>query len=215
MKQVFVLQNQHNQFLNKQGEWCDGREAKTLYNTEFKDEAINQQFEVSSKDYTLRVTLLRCKLDERRIPQIPSDNLPDAMEMPIEPACAADEPSALDEEPLALDEEPSALDEEPSALDEKSSALDEEIPAQDNEPQASLLDDLLVEEPSVQDKEPSAVSEEPLSSTEEAEAIVETVVAEVSTVADMFVGHDEVGAANDAPTPEGFGLESAQPQTEE
>lgn len=89
MKQVFVLQNQNKQFLNKQGEWCDGREAKTLYNTEFKDEAINQQFEVSSKDYTLRVTLLRCKLDERRIPQIPSDNLPDAMEMPMEPASEA------------------------------------------------------------------------------------------------------------------------------
>lgn len=196
MKQVFVLQNQNNQFLNKQGEWCDGREAKTLYNTEFKDEAINQQFEVSSKDYTLRVTLLRCKLDERRIPQIPSDSLPDAMEMPIEQAS-----DASDEEPSAFGEEPSAQNEEPSA--------------QDNEPQASLLDDLLVEEPSAQDKEPSAVSEEPLSSTEEPETIVEAVVAEVSSVADMFGGHDEVGAANDAPKSEGLDLESVSPQSEE
>ncbi len=147
MKQVFVLQNQHKQFLNKQGEWCDGREAKTLYNTEFKDEAINQQFEVSSKDYTLRVTLLRCKLDERRIPQIPSDNLPDAMEMPAEPApAAAEEVSPPDEEP---------------------------------------------------------------------EPIVESVVAEVSTVADMFGGHEEAGAANDAAKPENLDPEVFQPQLEE
>ncbi len=160
MKQVFVLQNQHKQFLNKQGEWCDGRDAKTLYQTEFKDEAINQQFEVSSKDYTLRVTLLRCKLDERRIPQIPSDNLPDSMEMPVEPAPAAAE----------------------------------EVSQPNEEPQASLLDELAVEEP---------------------EPVVEAVVAEVSTVADMFGGHEEAGAANDAAKPENLDPEVFQPQLEE
>jgi hypothetical protein len=196
MKQVFVLQNQHNQFLNKQGEWCDGREAKTLYNTEFKDEAINQQFEVSSKDYTLRVTLLRCKLDERRIPQIPSDNLPDAMEMPIEPASDA------------ADEEPSAANGEPSVLD--------------IEPQASLLDELPLEEPSADVQEPSALNQQPSAFNQEPvvlngepETIVEAVVAEVSTVADMFAGQDDVDAANDAPKSEDLELESALPQTEE
>lgn len=179
MKQVFVLQNQDKQFLNKQGEWCDGREARTLYNTEFKDEAINQQFEVSSKDYTLRVTLLRCKLDERRIPQIPNDNLPDAMEMPVEPA---------------VSEGPSGSDEEPTDLE--------------HGPQASLLDELPLGEPSASYEEPSASYEEP-------ETIVEAVVAEVSTVADMFVGQDDVGAANDAPKSEVLEPDEAQSQTEE
>ncbi len=129
MKQVFVLQNQDKQFLNKQGEWCDGREARTLYNTEFKDEAINQQFEVSSKDYTLRVTLLRCKLDERRIPQIPDDNLPDAMEMPIE-SDSTEEPSVDIQEPSALGQEPSATYEEPSATYEEPETVVETVVAE-------------------------------------------------------------------------------------
>ena len=82
MKQVFVLQNQDKQFLTKSGEWCDGRDANTLYRTEHKDEAINQQFEVSSKDYTLRISLLSCALNERRHPVIAEEHLPEPMAMP-------------------------------------------------------------------------------------------------------------------------------------
>lgn len=70
MTTVFVLQNQHQQFLSKQQTWVDGRDAALLFRTEHKDEAINQVFEVSSKDYTLRVTPLRCSLNERGVPQL-------------------------------------------------------------------------------------------------------------------------------------------------
>ena len=82
MKQVFILQNQHKQFLTKQGEWTDGRDGNSLYRTEHKDEAINQQFEASSKDYTLRLSLIQCNLNERGVPIVPVDNLSDAMGMP-------------------------------------------------------------------------------------------------------------------------------------
>ncbi|BFM13973.1 hypothetical protein R50073_01560 [Maricurvus nonylphenolicus] len=82
MKQVFVLQNQLKQFLTKSGEWSDGRDANSLYRSEHKDEAINQQFEVSSKDYTLRISLLKCTLNDRRNPIIPEEHLPEPMAMP-------------------------------------------------------------------------------------------------------------------------------------
>jgi hypothetical protein len=75
MTTVFVLQNQHKQFLNKQKVWVDGRDASTLFRTEHQDEAINQVFEVSSKDYTLRVTARRCTLNERGVPQIAAEFL--------------------------------------------------------------------------------------------------------------------------------------------
>lgn len=76
MARVFVLQNQHKQFLSKQGQWTDGRDVGCLYRTEHKDEAINQVFEVSSKDYTLRVTSLVCELNERGQPLLAPEHLP-------------------------------------------------------------------------------------------------------------------------------------------
>lgn len=101
MKQVFILQNQHKQFLTKQGEWTDGRDGNTLYRTEHKDEAINQQFEASSKDYTLRLTLIECSLNERGVPIIPVDNLSDAMGMPE--VVAADDIDSTDTDSSNID----------------------------------------------------------------------------------------------------------------
>jgi hypothetical protein len=96
MKQVFVLQNQFKQLLTKSGEWSDGRDANSLYRTEHKDEAINQQFEVSSKDYTLRISLLECALNDRRNPVIPEEHLPAPMAMPEAEEAGSDEtPEAL------------------------------------------------------------------------------------------------------------------------
>lgn len=79
MKKVFILQNQHKSFLNKHSEWVDGRDANTLFRTPHKDEALNQMFEASSKDYTQRVQLLECPLNERNIPVIAEEHLPPVM----------------------------------------------------------------------------------------------------------------------------------------
>jgi len=77
MKTVFILQNQRKQFLSKQNEWVDGRDANTLFKTAHKDEALNQLFEASSKDYTQRVQLLECRLNDKNLPVIPEDQLPE------------------------------------------------------------------------------------------------------------------------------------------
>ena len=76
MTQVFLLQNQHKELLNKRGEWVDGREARSLYNSLHRDEAINQKIEVNSKDYTLRLQILECERSDKGVPLLKDGDLP-------------------------------------------------------------------------------------------------------------------------------------------
>lgn len=85
MSHVYVLTNQHQQFLSKSNEWIDGRDSARLFRTEYKDVAINQMFEANTRDVTLRIELLECGLDTKKNPQIPADALSD------EPLYVADE----------------------------------------------------------------------------------------------------------------------------
>ena len=70
MSTVFVLQNQFKHLLNKQKAWTSGRDARTLYSTPHKDEAINLMFELSSKDFGLRVDVLEVALKEGKLPKL-------------------------------------------------------------------------------------------------------------------------------------------------
>ena len=70
---LYILQNQFSLFLNKQGEWVDGRETHTLFRSEYKDEALNQLFEAGSRDINLRIHLVECTSDNKKHPIIPSD----------------------------------------------------------------------------------------------------------------------------------------------
>ncbi len=76
MTVIFLLQNQHKLLLNKRGEWCDGREANTLYRTAHRDEALNQMVEANSRDYTLRLKILECETNDRAIPLLKDEDLP-------------------------------------------------------------------------------------------------------------------------------------------
>lgn len=76
MATIFLLQNQHKLLLNKHGEWCDGREANTLYRSVHHDEALNQMVEANSRDYTLRLKLLECETNDRGIPLLKDEDLP-------------------------------------------------------------------------------------------------------------------------------------------
>ncbi|MBB3169922.1 hypothetical protein [Simiduia aestuariiviva] len=79
MKTAFLLQNQNKLLLNKQREWVDATDLKSLYLTPHKDEAINQKVEVNAKDYTQRIHLLECPLNEKGLPQVPEDALPEPL----------------------------------------------------------------------------------------------------------------------------------------
>lgn len=76
MSQVYILQNQHQQFLSKQMDWVDGRDANGLYKTPHKDEALNQMFEVNAKDFNQRIKVLNCPTNPKGIPQLRADLLP-------------------------------------------------------------------------------------------------------------------------------------------
>ncbi len=79
---MYILHNQDGYFLTKSGDWADGREVGALYKTIHKDEAINQLFEVNSKDYNLRISLLECEVNSKKLPLIPNDKLPPILEEP-------------------------------------------------------------------------------------------------------------------------------------
>jgi hypothetical protein len=70
MTTVFVIQNQHGHYLNKQLEWVDGHDKRTLYRTVHRDEAINLIFEQSSKNIELRAHPVECKTGESAQPNV-------------------------------------------------------------------------------------------------------------------------------------------------
>ncbi len=74
--QVYILQNQDKLFLSKQREWVDGRDLQVIFKTKHKDEALNQSFEATSKDYSLRIQLVSCPSKPNGLPEIDPDILP-------------------------------------------------------------------------------------------------------------------------------------------
>lgn len=70
MSDVFILQNHDSLYLDKHGQWTDGRDANALYRTTHKDEALNQKLELTVKHPELRLTIVNCRLDDKGRPQL-------------------------------------------------------------------------------------------------------------------------------------------------
>lgn len=108
MNQTFILQNQEKLFFGKNKEWVDGYDANAVYKTLHKDEAINQMFEITSKDYKQRVKVLSCDLNEKALPIIDSDIMPAPLpKAPKPPKVGEDlfaEPANNDESLVTEDE---------------------------------------------------------------------------------------------------------------
>jgi hypothetical protein len=79
MSELFILQNQDKLFLGRQNNWLDGRDLAALYKTVHKDEAINQMFEASSKDYRQRIKVLSCSANEKGLPLIDPEIMPEPL----------------------------------------------------------------------------------------------------------------------------------------
>ncbi|MDX9873336.1 MAG: hypothetical protein RBS88_00380 [Spongiibacteraceae bacterium] len=94
MSTVYVIRNQHGQYLNRQGEWVEAQEAQSLYRTAHWDEAVNSVFEASARDITIRAEAVSCQLDARGLPQLHKEapQLPLAAEAEPEPPAAPAEP---------------------------------------------------------------------------------------------------------------------------
>jgi len=70
---VFVIRNQHQQYLGKQQNWLSGADAKLLYQTQYHDEALNTLIEVNAKDIELRGEILEVELNEKKQPVVEVD----------------------------------------------------------------------------------------------------------------------------------------------
>ncbi len=79
MSELFILQNQDKLFFSKHKEWVDGRDLNSLFKSAYKDEAINEMVEISAKDYRQRIKVIRCVANEKGLPTIDPDILPDPL----------------------------------------------------------------------------------------------------------------------------------------
>lgn len=79
MSELFILQNQDKLFLGRQNNWLDGRDLAALYKTAHKDEAINQMVEASAKDYRQRIKILSCGANEKGLPLIDPELMPEPL----------------------------------------------------------------------------------------------------------------------------------------
>ena len=109
MNQTFILQNQDKLFFGKNKEWVDGYDANAVFKTPHKDEAVNQMFEITSKDYKQRIKVINCTLDEKALPVIDSDIMPAPLPKAPKPPKAGED---LFAEPVITDTE-AAVDDEP------------------------------------------------------------------------------------------------------
>jgi hypothetical protein len=109
MNQTFILQNHDKLFFGKNKEWVDGYDANAVFKTLHKDEAVNQMFEITSKDYKQRVKVLACDLDEKALPIIASEIMPAPLPKAPKPPKAGEdlfaEPASNDE-PIETEDEP-------------------------------------------------------------------------------------------------------------
>lgn len=70
MDTIYVIRNQHTQYLTRKKEWVDGREAQPLYKTPYHDVGLNELIEINAKDIQLRCELLTCETTEKGLPVI-------------------------------------------------------------------------------------------------------------------------------------------------
>jgi hypothetical protein len=84
MSQLYILENQDGLFLGRQGVWVEAREVAAMFKTVYKDEAVNQMVETSSKDYTQRIKIVHCGANEKGLPIVPDRIRPDSVETPTQ-----------------------------------------------------------------------------------------------------------------------------------
>lgn len=117
MKEIFVICNQHGQFLGKQGQWLDESEPAAAWRSPHRDVALNYLIENNARDIEQRLVLLQCPLNEKDIPLL-GDAVPARKSAPVtfdEPDVAA---SAPDEDELTDEAAEEALSEAGDAYGE-------------------------------------------------------------------------------------------------
>ena len=101
MATAYVVRNQLGQYLTKKGEWCSGKEPATVFCKPHFDEALNQLFEVNTKDIELRGKVVEVDIEDKK--PVLNEFGPDPVQPELEtPADTVSERESL--EPLAAPE---------------------------------------------------------------------------------------------------------------
>ena len=74
---VYIIQNQHRQYLDKHGRWHSGQEPRLLFRSHHQDEALNTLIELNAKDIELRGQVISATLDQKNHPVV--EVCPDAI----------------------------------------------------------------------------------------------------------------------------------------
>ncbi len=69
MKRLFVIQNQRQQYLSKDGLWLETTERTHFFKTENHDIALNTLIEANSKDIDLRLSIIEVQADNKGLPE--------------------------------------------------------------------------------------------------------------------------------------------------
>jgi hypothetical protein len=76
MDTVFVITNQHGHYWAKAKVWADGSDARSLWRSEYRDDAVNTLVELSTKDFELRGHIFEAQLNPRGEPLVTASDVP-------------------------------------------------------------------------------------------------------------------------------------------
>lgn len=82
MVTAYVVRNQLGQYLTKKGEWCSGKDASPIFWKQHFDEALNQLFEINTKDIELRGSVVEVDIEEKK--PVLSEFGPDPVQQDLE-----------------------------------------------------------------------------------------------------------------------------------
>lgn len=106
MSDLYVIKNQHNQLLEKSGEWSDTPwekvlSQKSLFRTPYRDAALNQRVELTVKHPELRCTVIDiAELSPSATPSTPQQPEPSTPDTQPEDAYQP-KPESLSDIPLS------------------------------------------------------------------------------------------------------------------
>lgn len=68
MAHVYIVKNQRNLFLSKDGLWLDKLDKQHVYRSRHHDEALNTLLEANAKDVDLRLQIVEVAVDAKGNP---------------------------------------------------------------------------------------------------------------------------------------------------
>ena len=129
-KNIFVIRNQFDQYLDKHQQWQTGQEPQSLFRSAFNDEALNTLIEVNAKDILLRGNIIAVAMDDKKRPivEISEQALELQRQQNLMAATATDEQATATSTAAQNSTEPAAIS--TSDNDQQSSLSDSEQDAQ-------------------------------------------------------------------------------------